>query len=41
VQAYRGDGNNIQPGQVIGQTIDITLQEPLTAATFKKKSSGK
>jgi hypothetical protein len=41
VQAYRGDGNNIQPGQVIGQTIDITLQEPLTATTFKKKSSAK
>ncbi len=36
-QQYSSQGNTIQPGQVIGQQIDITLQETLTAATFKKK----
>ena len=31
----------MQPGQIIGQTIDIKLQETLSAATFKKKPGGK
>ncbi len=41
VQAYKSEGNNIQPGQVVGQTVDIKLQETLNASTFKKKPAGK
>jgi hypothetical protein len=41
VQAYRSEGNNIQVGQVVGQTVDIKLQETLNASTFKKKPAGK
>jgi hypothetical protein len=37
VQQPNTSGNNMQPGTVIGQTIDIKLQETLSAATFKKK----
>jgi hypothetical protein len=37
VQQYRSQGNTVQPGQVVGQQVDITLQEMLTADTFKKK----
>lgn len=37
-QQYRSQGNQIMPGKVIGQQVDITLQEVLTADTFKKKS---
>jgi hypothetical protein len=41
VQQYKSEGNNIQPGQVVGQMVDIKLQETLSAATLKKKPGGK
>jgi hypothetical protein len=37
VQPYKGDGPTPQPGQIVGQTVDIRLQETLNAQTFKKK----
>lgn len=37
VQPYKSEGNKIQEGQIVGQTVDIKLQDTLSAATFKKK----
>ena len=34
---YRSENNNIQPGMVIGEKVDIKLAETLNADTFKKK----
>jgi hypothetical protein len=37
VQAPKSEGNNVIDGQVVGQEIDIKLQDTLTAATFSRK----
>jgi hypothetical protein len=37
VSEYNGEGNNIKPGVVFGEKIDIKLSEPLTKDSFKKK----
>lgn len=37
VSAYKSEGNRIEPGQVVGQEVNIKLQETLTSLTFKKK----
>ena len=38
VSEYKSEGNNVIPGKVFGEKIDIKLSEPLDKDSFKKKS---
>jgi hypothetical protein len=37
VSEYKSEGNNIVPGKVFGEKVDIKLSEPLSKESFKKK----
>jgi hypothetical protein len=39
VSDYKSEGNNVVPGKVFGEKIDIKLSEPLSKDSFKKKKS--
>ena len=38
---YKSEGNNVQPGMVIGEKVDIKLAEQLSADSLKKKPAAK